>query len=732
MTIDQSLDDIFKACSYNRKIKRSEYFEEVICKFHWNKLIKNIQQYYGLPINNCQLYSKYIPEINSNKYQCYDDIEDACKLLILSYQVLKILESCAVHTDFNIKSIEESSIRVDEFLFKLKMAYDIDLKKWQIFSAPKVSVYKIVDDISHKLGSNKEKTLLKEKLNDILRLKHIDTQTKKSTNETNQAGKSEQNETRKNITSTPMRKPNKKEDVEAMYYSLVYDLHYYFKQNLDTIKAKNTAIKQLQSGLVNSMQALIHEIKDEADKALHEIPWDRLVIAFFGETNAGKSTIIETFRILFDDKRKKDNDGLIVGDGRQDFTKDYHEYNFTINNRPFTLIDVPGIEGNESEFKDIIKEALRKAHCVFYVQGHNKKPDSATARKIKKYLGNWVNVYSIQNIRGSVSDYDEEEERETLLTPNVLKNEALIRSSFEEILGDVYKGNIPLQALVAMCAKANFSCQRPDLQKNQTKLLKYFDNADEILKFSQFQTIINLVNEKANNFTNEILKSNQQKVISLCFKVNEEMNRILKREEQSTEDLRNRLIEYRRESKAIITGAGNSLSHKLNSKIDTEFSTLKKNLFDIIDGKDFDAVISRGPIMGPPPDIFNITTNAGKKRKAEHEVDKLMNSLSEDLSRIVENEIHTMEQKLKTKKKQLEGINLHFNIGYNVHTQVGIDTDEALDELDINLDDIGNFAISTIGLAGLGFMFGPIGAIVGGVVGAIGHALFHNDGKYGA
>lgn len=497
MAIDQSLDEILKLCSYNHKIKRNEYFEEVICKFHWNELIKNIQHYYGLPTNNFQLYSKYIPEISRNGYQCYDDIEEACKHLILNYQVFKILESCSFHTDFDIKSIEESSIRVDEFLFKLKTAYDIDLKKWQIFSAPKVSIHKIVDDISHKLGSNKERTLLKEKLNDILCLKHVDTQTKKNTNEANPIGKSEQNESRKNTTNTPIRKPNRKEDVDAMYHSLIYELHYSFKQDLDTIKAKNTAIKQLQSGLVNSMQSLIHEIKDEADKALHEIPWDRLVIAFFGETNAGKSTIIETFRILFDDKRKKDNDGLIVGDGRQDFTKDYHEYNFTINNRPFTLIDVPGIEGNENEFKDIIKEALRKAHCVFYVQGHNKKPDSATAQKIKKYLGNWVNVYSIQNIRGSVSDYDEEEERETLLTPNVLKNEALIRSSFKEILEDVYKGNIPLQALVAMCAKANFSSQRPDLQKNQTKLLKYFDNADEILKFSQFQTIINLVNEKS-------------------------------------------------------------------------------------------------------------------------------------------------------------------------------------------------------------------------------------------
>lgn len=53
----------------------------------------------------------------------------------------------------------------------------------------------------------------------------------------------------------------------------------------------------------------------------------------------------------------------------------------SIGGHQFTLIDVPGIEGNEEEFKDVIQVALHKAHCVFYVQGHNKKPDEATAKK---------------------------------------------------------------------------------------------------------------------------------------------------------------------------------------------------------------------------------------------------------------------------------------------------------------------------------------------------------------
>lgn len=50
--------------------------------------------------------------------------------------------------------------------------------------------------------------------------------------------------------------------------------------------------------------------KNESDKILNELDknaeWDALTIALYGETNAGKSTIIETLRILFGEKTKKE------------------------------------------------------------------------------------------------------------------------------------------------------------------------------------------------------------------------------------------------------------------------------------------------------------------------------------------------------------------------------------------------------------------------------------------
>lgn len=55
---------------------------------------------------------------------------------------------------------------------------------------------------------------------------------------------------------------------------------------------------------------IINELKDDIKKSIRELEdnsdWNRFQIAFFGETNAGKSTIIETLRILFNESTKKE------------------------------------------------------------------------------------------------------------------------------------------------------------------------------------------------------------------------------------------------------------------------------------------------------------------------------------------------------------------------------------------------------------------------------------------
>ncbi len=128
--------------------------------------------------------------------------------------------------------------------------------------------------------------------------------------------------------------------------------------------------------------------------------WENFTIAFYGETGAGKSTLIECLRMFFkeqskvdqqerfkrlysnyqnnyqNDERKKQailnelhslQDGAIIGDGRSDFTLETQSYPFQYNHQNFVLLDVPGIEGSEKKVIDQISNATQKAHAIFYV-----------------------------------------------------------------------------------------------------------------------------------------------------------------------------------------------------------------------------------------------------------------------------------------------------------------------------------------------------------------------------
>ena len=313
-----------------------------------------------------------------------------------------------------------------------------------------------------------------------------------------------------------------KEAVVKRYRQFLHELKTCYDR-LDSLQCSDKDFANVINKMKNQLQGEIMSVRQTATEVMNATVWDHLVIAFFGETGAGKSTIIETFRILFNEKtrlealNKKRNgvDGEIVGHGESDFTKVYSEYDMSINNQPFTLIDVPGIEGDEAVFKDEIKKALGKAHIVFYVQGHNKQPDTKTVEKIKNYLQDWVNVYSIYNVRGGSGNYNETEERKTLFTRNVTQMTDLIGQTFRETLGRQYKGNVSLQGLLALCSVAKFSDKRDDLKRTQTKLERYFGSKDAVFDFSGFKAIEDLVFEKSDNYADEIVEANKQKLIRM-------------------------------------------------------------------------------------------------------------------------------------------------------------------------------------------------------------------------
>lgn len=503
-------------------------------------------------------------------------------------------------------------------------------------------------------------------------------------------------------------------DIENLYAELLHILRD-TKQDVSELKVVNSSLNTIKRTIWETLNVQIELSVNELSKALNETVWDNLVIAFFGETNAGKSTIIETFRILFDLNRQK-GDGLIVGDGRHDFTKTYEEYKLSIGGRQFTLIDVPGIEGNEEEFKDVIQTALHKAHCIFYVQGHNKKPDEATARKIKKYLGDWVKVYSIYNVRGGAGNYDEEDERETLLTEGVLKTENLIQIEFKRVLGDVYAGHITLQALLAMCAKAVFSEQREDLIKTQQKLHRYFGNSKRIMQFSQFQTIINLVEQKAFNFQSEIMEANKQKLVSLANQVSGMINLVMEEQKDDLKRLSDNLKSVERDvCNNYLDSAYRNILNKSKNTIDCIYGRLKNEVFELIDKSD-----------------NNI------KARVEYIQKGLLMELKSRIKNIIRDELSCASNNANRKIKELDGI--HFssiNFYVDIDLDAEIDFSGALSELDIDLDDVlgcvTKIAVAAAAGAGLG-SFIPVvgnilGATAGAIIGGIAHAVNGDGGK---
>lgn len=506
-----------------------------------------------------------------------------------------------------------------------------------------------------------------------------------------------------------------KKQIENFYQNIIKELGL-VSEDISKKKAVNTQFRKFQENLLSAIDLKVNEAKDSLEEALNKTVWNKLVIAFFGETNAGKSTIIETFRILFENENSFEA-GLIVGDGRSDFTKVYSEYELTIEEYPFILIDVPGIEGNESEFKEEIKTALNMAHYIFYVQGHNKKPDTATAEKIKHYLGDWVKVYSIYNVRGAVSNYDEVEDRGNLISDGIKKTENLIKSSFYEILGDVYAGNFTLQALLAMSANAKFSSQRDDLIRGQKILLEDFGSSESILKFSQFQTLINLVKDKSKNFEKEIVESNKQKMISLVIRICDDLEDNINNQKESIEGLKIMLESFSKKSNVIMNKLKKNIKTKTDSKIEQLFGEFKSQLYKIIDSE-----LERNH----------------KNMEAEKVQNMIKNKLSNDMIRIINNEIKMASTQLNQAKKSLDGISIRgISLPYKQMDDFNIDFTGAINDLKISLEEVASCTSKVAGAAGAGLAIGSVipvvgtitGAAVGAAVGALSHIITRPDKK---
>ena len=484
--------------------------------------------------------------------------------------------------------------------------------------------------------------------------------------------------------------------VQREYRRIVAELQQ-AASNMRGTSGRDASLEQSRDALATTLERLISEYSTQAEQTIGSTVWDQLVIAFFGETNAGKSTLIETMRILTNEETRAQaraetgnaQDGMIVGDGRADFTKVYSEYRLKINGKPFTLIDVPGIEGREEDYSEEIKRALAKAHCIFYVQG--------------------VSVYSIYNIRGGSGDYDMPEERETLMKEKVVKTEVLITNTFRDILGERYKGNISLQGLLAMCSVAEFAESRTDLLRTQKKLKAYFGDGDALFRFSRMHSLIELIDDMADHFLEEIVEANKQKMISLARTAYHGISDELSRQQDATR--RTRLLLH------TLQGDIRSIAVKTQAAVERDIKQVNDNAYNQLKDKVCAA-------------IDNKVLNEKQRKFAIEQLESTLPSrLERDINEVVARDIGEMNEYIKQRKQQIDYIPITEQLSIDdPQKRLGsffVSTKRIEQALNLGMSDVGSFAISVAGGASIGSFFTFIAPGVATATGAVLGGLSH-------
>lgn len=168
-------------------------------------------------------------------------------------------------------------------------------------------------------------------------------------------------------------------------------------------------------------------------------------------------------------------DGEIIGDGRSDFTRETASYLFDVGGQKFALLDVPGIEGNESKVKDQIWNAVQKAHAVFYITAKAAAPQKGdpgkpgTLEKIKAHLDDQTEVWTIFNKRvtnpmqlGKLSLVSGDEEASL----------GVLDAQMRAQLGENYQAHLSLSAQPAFWSVADCLVPGSSEEKSRAKFLE--------------------------------------------------------------------------------------------------------------------------------------------------------------------------------------------------------------------------------------------------------------------
>jgi len=408
-------------------------------------------------------------------------------------------------------------------------------------------------------------------------------------------------------------------------------------------------------------------------------------------------------------------DGLIIGTGEADFTKGNVVYEFIDNERPFQLLDVPGIEGDESKYEPIVEQAVAKAHLVFYINGTNKKPEVVTAKKIKHYLRRDASVFAICNVKGKGDSYEFPEDREKLDVKNVVEAKRQTREVLENVVGKEHLlGVESVQGLVAFSSLAVndlgystiHNSRQNDLLKAQKGYMKDFNGITEMRSFSKIDAISDVIRAKLDTYKEDIIESNKKKLIRLISDNIERLSVMSEEQKKITENVKKEFFNCEDYINKSIASFKISITNKRNQALNKMFTNIEDGVCNIIR----DNYDQKDRIEG----LVNKLVDSNKSELAENIVIIQNESITH-----LDSQIDTAIQRLKENIKRV-----HFQHELYQKSMSGLSLSDALESLEFDMKEIGGILLNIGGYAftggSIGFgVGGPLGAAIGAAVGAI-------------
>lgn len=377
-------------------------------------------------------------------------------------------------------------------------------------------------------------------------------------------------------------------------------------------------------------------------------------------------SLVEDFK-----KRKNEirefSDGGIIGDGRSDFTRENSFYEFDINNFPVSLIDVPGIEGDESIVKDEILKAVQKSHAVFYVTNKDAAPNEGTLEKIKDYLDSQTEVWIIYN--------------KSATNPRVLKNKLIknkddelslmeLEEKFNEVLGSHYRGLMVVAGLPAFFSQS--TCIEPfsDKEEEQSEFLAEY-NKGELYRLSQLGLLKeNLSSNIVGNVDEKIKASNLNKVRKVIEDSKTELNNLYKIYQHFESDVKKGVELAKIESKGMFDKFLEELKSKSYSLLREYKNSVQEKVYakinNNIDNDEFKSFLKDK--VNSERDVFENRL----KQELDGKIDELKNGLDEIKSRLLKR-VNRISSDYQFNFGKKENISFNFNMdnGINLAGIVG-------------------------------------------------------------